>query len=49
MTSRKKPFLDMEYSANVTLPAMSCLLYSFHPKKTEAAAKPKKTSCKSKK
>ena len=49
MTSRKKPYLDMAYSANVTLPAMSCLLYSFHPKKTEAAEKPKKTSRKSKK
>ena len=49
MTSRKKPFLDMEYSANVTLPAMSCLLYSFHPKKEAAAEKPGKTSRKSKK
>ena len=49
ITSRKKRFLDMEYSANVTLPAMSCLLYSFHPKKEAAAEKPGKTSRKSKK
>ena len=49
MTSRKKPYLDMAYSANVTLPAMSCLLYSFHPKKEAAAEKPGKTSRKSKK
>ena len=39
----------MAYSANVTLPAMSCLLYSFHPKKTETEEKPRKTSRKSKK
>ena len=47
ISSRKKPFLDMQFSANVTLPAMSCLFYSFRPSKAEA--KPVKAERKSRK
>ena len=43
ISSRKTPFLDMQFSANVTLPAMSCLFYSFRPKKEEKTAKAAKT------
>ena len=44
INSRKKPFLDMQFSANVTLPGMSCLFYSFRPKKEEKTAKTVKST-----
>lgn len=42
ISSRKKPFLDMQYSAHVDLPAMSCIYYSFRPANKTAARKTKK-------
>lgn len=33
ISSRKNPFLEMPFSANVDLPGMSCLFYSFRPKR----------------
>lgn len=42
ISSRKKPFLDMQYSACVNLPAMSCIYYSFRPANKTAARRTKK-------
>jgi 1,4-alpha-glucan branching enzyme len=33
ISSNRKPFLDMQYSAKVYLPGMSCLMYTFRPRK----------------
>ncbi|MEI3062300.1 MAG: alpha amylase C-terminal domain-containing protein [Oscillospiraceae bacterium] len=31
--TRRKPFLDMQHSARIVLPPMSCVYYEFKPRK----------------
>ena len=42
--THKEPFIDMEHSAKITLPAMSCLYFRYKPMKEPAKGQKKAKS-----